>query len=44
MQYTHILGVDISKKTIDIALSQNKANASMLSHQFPNNLGGIKRR
>jgi transposase len=43
MQYTHILGVDISKKTIDIALSQNKANASMLSHQFPNNLGGYKK-
>lgn len=43
MQYTHVLGVDISKKTIDMSLSANKANATILSHQFTNNLGGYKK-
>ena len=43
MQFTHLLGGDISKKTIDVALSLNQSNASMLSHQFSNNLGGYKK-
>ena len=43
MQFTHILGIDVSKKTIDIALSQNKANVLMVSHQFTNSLGGYKK-
>ncbi|ACE06592.1 hypothetical protein Aasi_1271 [Candidatus Amoebophilus asiaticus 5a2] len=42
MQYTHILGIDISKKTIDVALSQNKANDSIVSHKFTNNLKGYQ--
>jgi transposase len=42
-QFTHILGIDISKKTIDLALSQNKANAPMINQQFNNNLGGYKK-
>ena len=42
MQYTHILGIDISKKTIDVALSQNKANDSMITHQFANNTKGYQ--
>lgn len=43
MQFTHFLGVDISKKTIDISLSSNQANAAMVSHHFTNNLGGYKK-
>src|SRR3569832_763541 len=42
MKFTHIIGIDVSKRTIDIALSQNKANASMISHKFTNNLKGYK--
>jgi len=43
MQFSHLLGIDISKKTIDLALSLNQANAAMLNHQFTNNLGGYKK-
>lgn len=43
MQYTHLLGVDISKKTIDISLSANQGNANNLRYQFSNNLGGYKK-
>jgi transposase len=43
MQFTHLLGVDISKKNIDIALSLQQGNADMISHQFTNNLGGYKK-
>jgi transposase len=43
MQFTHILGIDVSKRTIDIALSINQANTPTLSHQFTNNLGGYKK-
>jgi transposase len=42
MQYTHILGIDISKKTIDLALSHNKANDSMITHKFTNNKKGYQ--
>jgi transposase len=43
MQLSHILGVDISKKTIDLALIQNKANAPIINQRFTNNLGGYKK-
>lgn len=42
MKFIHIIGIDVSKKTIDIALSQNKANASMINHKFTNNLKGYR--
>jgi transposase len=42
MKYSHILGIDISKKTIDVALSQNQANANMLNRKFTNNLKGYQ--
>jgi len=42
MQFTHILGIDVSKNTIDLALTQNKANASMVNTKFANNLKGYK--
>jgi len=42
MQYTHILGIDISKATLDLALSCNQANASMLNRRFANNLSGYR--
>ncbi|NEJ82922.1 IS110 family transposase, partial [Rhizobium leguminosarum] len=42
MQFTHILGIDISKHTIDLALSENKANAAMLNYKLDNNLKGYK--
>lgn len=41
MQYTHILGIDLSKATIDLALSENKANASMLNKKLTNNIKGF---
>jgi transposase len=43
MPFTHILGIDVSKRTLDAALSPNKANAPMVSHQFTNSLGGYKK-
>lgn len=43
MQFTQLLGVDIAKNKIDVALSQNKANAPMVNHQFANSLGGYKK-
>lgn len=42
MQFTNILGIDISKKTFDVALSQNKVNSKMINNQFTNNLKGFK--
>ena len=42
MKFTHILGIDISKDTIDISLSQNKANGSITNNKFSNNLKGYK--
>jgi transposase len=42
MQFTHILGIDVSKKTIDAALSENRANAVMANQQFANSLKGYK--
>jgi len=42
MQFTHILGIDISKDTIDLALSQNKANTNIVNSKFSNNLKGYK--
>lgn len=40
MKYTHILGIDISKDTIDVALMQDKADASITTNKFGNNLKG----
>lgn len=42
MQSTNILGIDISKKTFDVALSENKVNSTMTNNQFTNNLKGFK--
>jgi len=42
MQFTNILGIDISKRTIDVALSENKVNSPMINHQFSNNLKGFR--
>lgn len=42
MKFTHILGIDISKDTIDLGLSQNKANSSITNNKFSNNLKGYK--
>lgn len=42
MQYTHILGIDISKDFIDLALSENKSNASMVNTKLANNLEGYQ--
>jgi activator of 2-hydroxyglutaryl-CoA dehydratase len=42
MQYTHILGIDLSKATIDLALMDNKASASIVSKKFTNNLKGYE--
>jgi len=43
MQFTHLLGVDISKSKIDLALSQNKSNTSMVTNQFSNHLKDYKK-
>jgi hypothetical protein len=37
MQFTHILGIDISKDTFDLALSENKAHANIVKSKFSNN-------
>jgi transposase len=42
MQFTPMLGIDVSKHTIDLSLSQNKANAAILNHKLTNNLKGYK--
>ena len=42
MQYTHILGIDIAKTSMDVALSKNKANVPTNNKQFSNNLNGYK--
>lgn len=42
MQFTHILGIDVSKKKIDLALSQNKTSAPMISHKVTNNPKGYQ--
>jgi transposase len=41
MQYTHILGIDVSKATFDLALSQNKAHATITHKKFNNNTKGF---
>lgn len=41
MEKKWILGIDVSKKTIDTALSLNTANAEVLKKQFSNNLKGF---
>ena len=41
MQYTHILGIDLSKATIDVALSQNTANATTTHKKFSNHIKGF---
>ena len=41
MRYSHILGIDLSKATIDLALSENKADASMLNKKLTNNIKGF---
>jgi len=41
MKYTHILGIDLSKATIDLALSQNTANANISHKKFSNNIKGF---
>jgi transposase len=43
MQYTHTLGIDVSKRTFDLALSQNLNHGSMISNKFDNNLQGYKK-
>jgi transposase len=40
MQFTQILGIDISKKTIDVALSAVERNSTVSHEQFSNNLKG----
>jgi transposase len=42
MHFTHILGIDISKNTFDLALSQNKAYANIVKSKFSNNFKGYK--
>lgn len=42
MKFTHMLGIDISKDTLDLALMQNKANSSITNNKFSNNLKGYK--
>jgi hypothetical protein len=42
MQFIHLLGINISKRKIDLSLSQNKANASMITSQFSNHVKGYK--
>lgn len=42
MQFTKILGIDISKRTIDVALSSGGCNSPMINHQFSNNLKGFR--
>lgn len=43
MQYTHTLGIDVSKRAFDIALIQNLNHASMVSNKFGNDLSGYKK-
>jgi transposase len=40
MQYNYILGIDIAKGTMDVALTLNKANDTITSHTFANNPKG----
>lgn len=42
MQFTHILGIHISKDTIDLALWQNSANPNIVNSKLSNNLKGYK--
>src|SRR5690625_3001991 len=42
MQYTHILGIDISKDKFDVSLSSNEANDKLISHKFTNNIKGFE--
>ncbi|MHB9147530.1 MAG: IS110 family RNA-guided transposase [Candidatus Amoebophilus sp.] len=42
MQYTYILGIDVSKATLDLALSTNQANAPIVNRRFDNNLAGYR--
>src|SRR5882757_6666243 len=42
MAYTHILGIDISKKTFDVALTKNKAQTSKETKCFTNTKKGYQ--
>jgi hypothetical protein len=42
MNFNHILGVDISIKTFDVALCQHTTKDSMAHHAFTNNSKGYK--
>jgi transposase len=42
MNFNHIIGVDISKKTFDVALCQHTTKDSMAHHSFTNNSKGYK--
>ncbi|OJW68969.1 MAG: hypothetical protein BGO68_02240 [Candidatus Amoebophilus sp. 36-38] len=42
MQYTHIVGIDISKATIDVAVCQKEATAVILNRRFSNRLEGYE--
>lgn len=42
MQFTYILGIDISKSKIDIALSANKVGATITIKEFSNHVKGYK--
>jgi transposase len=41
MQYTYILGIDLSKATIDLALSQNITHANITHKKLSNNIKGF---
>lgn len=43
MNFTYLLGIDISKSRIDIALSENKAGATVTIKAFSNHLKGYKK-
>ncbi len=42
MQYTHRLGIDISKRTFEVALMQNLANSNINHNKFDNDIKGFK--
>lgn len=42
MKYKFIVGIDVSKKTIDVACQTNEANAKVTQKVFTNNLKGFK--
>ncbi len=42
MEFTHILGIHISKKTMDVDLSLNNSKLETVSNVFYNTLEGFK--